>query len=53
MIAFYAFITDLAPNFFYFLQRVSLTRLSFLPNILAGIYKTPSGFVSYLPTRAT
>jgi len=53
MIAFYAFITDLAPNFFYFLQKVSLTRLIFLPNLLAGIYQIPPGYISYLPVRTT
>lgn len=36
--AFYAYITDLPPNFFFFLKNLSKTRFGFLPNPLAGAY---------------
>lgn len=52
MIALFAFITDLPPNFFYFLKKLSLTRMSFLPNIFSGVYQQPSGYVESLPVKA-
>lgn len=33
MIAFYALVVELPPNLFYFMKKLSLTRLSLLPNI--------------------
>lgn len=51
MIAFYALVTELPPNLFYFLKKLSLTRLSFLPNIFAGIYTPPSGYSADIPSR--
>ena len=51
MIALYAFITDLPPNFFYFLKELSLTRLIFLPNVLTNIYNDPIGYTDSIPVR--
>lgn len=52
IVAFYAYITDLPPNFFYFLKNVSQTRFGFLPNPLAGLYNEPPGFVESIPSRS-
>lgn len=52
MIALFAYITDLPPNFFYFLKQLSMTRLSFLPNLLSGLYQQPPGYVDSIPERA-
>lgn len=49
MIALFAYITDLPPNFFYFLKQLSMTRLSFLPNLLSGLYQQPPGYVDSIP----
>ena len=51
MISLYAFITDLPPNFFYFLQKLRLSRLAFLPNILSGAYQEPAGYVASIPEK--
>lgn len=53
MIAFYALVTELPPNLFYFMKKLSLTRLFFLPNVFKGIYTAPSGFSSDIPSRVT
>ena len=51
MISLYAFITDLPPNFFYFLRELRTSRLAFLPNFLFGLYQPPSGYVEQIPQR--
>jgi len=51
MIAFYALVTELPPNLFYFIKKLSLTRLSFLPNIFASLYSPPTGFSPTIPSR--
>lgn len=53
MIAFFALVNDLPPNLFFFLKKLSLTRLSFLPNIFAGVYSSPSGYSTDIPSRVT
>jgi len=39
MIAFYAYVIELPPNLFYFLQKLSYTRLGFLPNMFTSLYE--------------
>jgi hypothetical protein len=51
MIAFYALVVELPPNLFYFMKKLSLTRLSFLPNIFSGVYNPPSGYSTDIPSR--
>ena len=51
MISFYAFVTDLPPNFFYFMRELRLTRMTFLPNVFSGVYKAPTGYVAAIPER--
>jgi hypothetical protein len=51
MIAFYATVTELPPNLFYFLKKLSLTRLTFLPNIFAEVYQGQSSYDSSIPAR--
>ena len=33
------------------MQKLSLSRLSFLPNIFAGVYQPPSGYSSLIPVK--
>lgn len=51
MIAFYAYVSELPPNLFYFMQKLSLTRLGFLPNVFAGVYEPPQSFTTDIPSR--
>jgi hypothetical protein len=51
MIAFYALVVELPPNLFYFMQQLSLSRLSFLPNLFSGVYKPMSGYSANIPSR--
>lgn len=51
MISLYAFVTDLPPNFFYFLRQLRFTRLSFLPSIFKNLYQAPSGYVAQIPEK--
>lgn len=53
MIAFYALVNELPPNLFFFMQKISLTRLEFLPNMLQNVYGLPNGFFPQIPTKVT
>jgi hypothetical protein len=35
------------------MQKLSLTRLGFLPNVFQNVYSPPSGYFSQIPTRVT
>jgi hypothetical protein len=49
MIAFYALVNELPPNLFYFMQKLSMSRLSLLPDIFSGVYQPPSGYSPSIP----
>jgi hypothetical protein len=51
MIALYAYVIELPPNLFYFMKKLSLTRLSLLPNVFSGVYVAPASYVASIPTR--
>jgi len=51
MIALYAYVVDLPPNLFFFMQKLSLSRLGFLPNILSGVYIEAPSYSASIPSR--
>lgn len=53
MISLYALVNELPPNLFFFMQKLSLTRLGFLPNMFRDVYGPPSGFFPEIPTKVT
>ena len=37
----YAYTENIAPNLFYFLKEMRLTRFAFMPNLFEGIFVDP------------
>lgn len=47
----FAYTFNLAPNLFYFLKEMRLSRFLFIPSIFQNIYVAPGGYVDKIPQK--
>lgn len=47
----FAYTQDLAPNLFFFLQNMRISRFLFMPNIFKAIYVPPNSFSQSIPQK--
>lgn len=51
LMSLFAYTNQLAPNLYYFLKELRLSRFVFMPNIFSNVYVAPEGFVETIPQK--